>query len=154
MKTAHLRHAAQRGFTLMELCMVIALIALVSAFAIISFGNTGERRDATMVQAAQANLQTIISQGAVRMDIRPDQLPSNMVLTAIQSSIGESGANNSGVRFTATGNNSYTMTITSSNRSATFDVSNTGDVRLIGLNNFTSYVVDRSNAVWTIRKGP
>ncbi len=142
-----------RGYTLIELAVVIAVLGILTAFAVVSFGNTGERRDATMVQAAQANLQSIISQGSVRMDTRPDQLPANMVLTAIQMAVGEQGASNQRVRFTSAGNQ-YTMSLDESSRSATFDVTNTGDVRLIGLNNFPNYVVDRTNAVWTIRKGP
>jgi prepilin-type N-terminal cleavage/methylation domain-containing protein len=153
MKLHRTRRSATKGFTLIELAMVIAVMAILSAFALVSFGNSGEKRDATMVQSAQASLQSIVSQGAVRMDTRPDQLPPNAVLMAVQAIVGQSGTGNSGVLFTNNGSQ-YTMTINGSSRSATFDISSTGDVRLIGLNNFPNYTVDKSSAIWTIKKGP
>jgi hypothetical protein len=146
--------ASTAGFNLVELTMIIFTISLLAAFAVVSFGNTSEQRDATMVQSAQASLQSIVSQGSVRMDTRPDQLPTSAVLMAVQSAVGENGGNNSGVHFTNNGGNQYTMTIDSSGRAATFDISTSGDVRLIGLNSFPNYTVDKNNAVWTIKKGP
>jgi prepilin-type N-terminal cleavage/methylation domain-containing protein len=151
MKTTRLGKGRSTGYNLIELGMVIAVVSVLAAFALISFGNTGEQRDAQMVMSAQASLQSIVSQGAVRMDRRPDQLPSAAVLMAVQSAVSQNGAANNGVSFTGNGNQ-FTMTISGSNRGATFEISNTGDVRLIGLNNFANYTVDMTNAIWTIKK--
>jgi prepilin-type N-terminal cleavage/methylation domain-containing protein len=151
MKTIRLGRGRWTGYNLIELGMVIAVVSILAAFALISFGNTGEQRDAQMVMSAQASLQSIVSQGAVRMDLRPDQLPSAAVLMAVQSAVSQNGAANNGVSFTGNGNQ-FTMTISGSNRGATFEISNTGDVRLIGLNNFANYTVDTTNAIWTIKK--
>ncbi|HEY9687507.1 MAG TPA: prepilin-type N-terminal cleavage/methylation domain-containing protein [Coleofasciculaceae cyanobacterium] len=151
MKIIRLGKGRSTGYNLIELAMVIAVVATLAAFALISFGNTGEQRDAQMVMSAQASLQSIVSQGAVRMDRRPDQLPAAAVLMAVQSAVSQNGAANNGVSFTGNGNQ-FTMTISSSNRAATFEISNTGDVRLIGLNNFANYTVDTTHAIWTIKK--
>ena len=137
-----------RGFTIIELAMVIAVVAILSAFALVSFGNTGETRDASMVQSAQASLQSIISQGAVRMDKKPYDLDEKSVLTALKATIGElSATQNRGITFTSNAPKQYTMTIGSSRRSAVFEVSTTGDVKLKTLNNFQHYQVDQSNGI-------
>ncbi len=146
------------GFNLVELAMVILTVSLLTAFALISFGSSGEQRDARMVQAAQANLQSIVSQGAVRMDLPPAQLAANhanAILTAIRSSVGQlQNGSSSAVSFTNSGSSQFAMQITSSNRGAVFQITNTGDVSLIQLSNFSSYVVDSSNGIGTIRKTP
>lgn len=148
MKPQMTQSQASRGFTLIELAMVIAVIAILSAFALVSFGNTGETRDATMVQSAQASLQALISQGAVRMDKKPYDLDEKSVLTAIRATAGElSATKNRDVTFTSNAPKQYTMTIGSSRRSAVFEVSTTGDVKLKALNNFQHYQVDPSNGI-------
>lgn len=132
--------SAKRGFTLIELAVTIAVIAILAAFAVTSFGNSSEVRDAAMVQSAQAALQSVVSQGSARMDLPPDQLNSASVLNALRASFNTNGATNSSVQFTASGNN-YVMTIPSAGRTATFSIGASGDVNLSGLNNFTTYQV-------------
>lgn len=148
-------HASKSGYTLIELALVIMVVAVLAAFAVVSFGNSSETRDASMVQSAQASLQSIVSQGSVRMDVRPADLNSAAVLTAIKSTVGESSSTaNRGITFTAAGR-VYTMTIASSKRKAVFEVdAQTGDVKLTGLTNFPNYKVDNTNAIPTITKGP
>lgn len=138
---------------MIELGMIMMVISMLAAFALLSFGNTGEQRDASMVMSAQANLQSIVSQGAVRLDRRPDQLPTSAVLMAVQATVGQTNTDSRGITFTGTGNQ-FTMTINGTSRAATFEISNTGDVRLIGLSNFSNYVVDKTNEIWTIKKAP
>jgi hypothetical protein len=144
------------GITVVEWAFVGCLLFIVLAFAFVSFGNGGESSDASVVQSAQEALQAIISQGALRMDTRPDQLTPSAVLIAVQSAM-EEGAptthasmagktappphSNPKVRFNNVGNQ-YVMTIDHSHRSATFTVASNGDVRLVGLNNFPNYRVD------------
>lgn len=148
MKPFTMKNKASQGISVIEVAMVIGILAIISVFAVVSFGNTSEVRDASMVQSAQASLQSIISQGAVRMDVKPYDLNEAMVLTAIRANIGERGTTNRGVTFTSPGPHSYTMTIGTSQRSATFDVSTTGDVRLRSpLNNFPHYQVDANGII-------
>lgn len=142
------------GYTIIELALVIMVLAVLAAFAVVSFGNTSETRDASMVQSAQASLQSIVSQGSVRMDVRPADLNSAAVLTAIKTTVGESNTANRGVTFTAAGR-VYTMSIPGSKRKAVFEIdAQTGDVKLTGLTNFPNYKVDNTNAIPTITKGP
>jgi prepilin-type N-terminal cleavage/methylation domain-containing protein len=145
------KRQCNRGFTLVEVALVIAVIAILAAFALVSFSNTGETRDASMVQSSQAALQSLISQGAARMDVKPSELDANMVLTAIRANVGEKqdGSSSRGVTFTATSGATpqYTMIIASSQRSAVFEVSTTGDVKLKTLNNFQHYQVDQNGII-------
>jgi prepilin-type N-terminal cleavage/methylation domain-containing protein len=147
------RRRVQTGFTFVELALVIAVLAVLSTFAIASFANGDEIRDASMVQAAQGSLQSIVSQGSIRMDQRPDQLDSGAILTAFRTVLGQSSATSSSSVQASVNGGIYTVTIPARNRSATFQVASNGDVMLIGLNNFPSYTVDKSSSPWSIKKG-
>jgi prepilin-type N-terminal cleavage/methylation domain-containing protein len=144
--------SSQSGFTLIEIAMVIAVVGILSAFAFVSFGNADESRDATMIQAVQGSLQSIVSQGAIRMDQRPDQLDSSAVLTALRSTLNQDTDTSGSIRASASGG-TYNINIPQKNRSATFNVASNGDVQLTGLSNFTRYSVDKSRTPWTIKKG-
>lgn len=131
---------AKHGFTLMELAITIIVIALLSAFALVSFGNSAETRDAIMVQSAQAALQSVVSQGSARMDVPPSQLNSASVLNALRASFNTTGTGSSGVQFSASGS-SFVMNIPSGGRAATFSIGASGDVNLSALSNFQTYQV-------------
>jgi prepilin-type N-terminal cleavage/methylation domain-containing protein len=129
MKTIRSKQFANAGYTLVEVAMVIAILALLGSFAIISFGNAGEQRDAAMIQSAQASLQSIISQGAVRMDMRPDDLATTnpaAVINAVNAVIGSANGQNRGVTFRAN-QYPYRMTIASTGSWVEYVVQN-GDV--------------------------
>lgn len=149
---------AQRGYTLIELAMIIGIMGMLAMFGVMSFGGLNEKRDAQMVETVQADLQSIVSQGMTRMDVNATQLMSTYsanVLTAVQAVIGQNGGNDLGITITNAGNQ-YTMTITKSQRTATYSVSNTGDVNLVSISpNFTGYCVDtNSGPIATIHKTP
>jgi len=132
----------KRGYTMIELIIIIFVISILAAFSFASFGNSQETRDATMVQSAQAALQSVVSQGAARMDVPPSQLNSTSVLNALKASFNtnDAGTDNP-VQFSVVGTNSFQMTIPKGGRSATFTIGNSGDVTLSNLNNFTIYQV-------------
>jgi prepilin-type N-terminal cleavage/methylation domain-containing protein len=133
---------SRSGFTLIELAIAIAIIGLLAAFAFLSFGTAGEDRDAAMVQSSQASLQTIVSQGATRMDLSPQALRDShpqQILLAVQAAIGQTAGKNADVQFSLSGTN-FVMTIPKSGRTATFTITDTGEVQLTNLSsNFTGY---------------
>lgn len=154
MKSRFIRYStAKSGYSLLELGLIIGVMAVLSCFALVSFGNMGEERDAKMVQAAQASLQSIVSEGAARLDMRPADFGDDQfqaVLLAAQASIGQrTGTNSSSVQLSRAGRN-YTLTIASTGRQAVFSLSTSGNVDLIRVDNFGSYTA--SNGV--IKKGP
>jgi prepilin-type N-terminal cleavage/methylation domain-containing protein len=132
---------AAPGFALVELVLTIAVIAILAAFTVTSFGDSSEVRDAALVQSAQAALQSIVAQGSARMAMTPATLRdsySGSVLNALKASFNTTGTTYTSVQFTPSGND-FIMTIPSSGRSATYSISTSGDVTLSGLSNFTTY---------------
>lgn len=133
---------SRNGFTLIELAIAIAIIGLLAAFAFLSFGTAGEDRDAAMVQASQASLQTVVSQGATRLDVTPKVLRdqySAAILSAIQATVGQNNSQDAGVQFTQS-SGQFTMTIPKSGRTATFTITDAGEVQLTNLSSkFTGY---------------
>lgn len=150
---ARSRYGIVRGLSLVEIIVSVLIVLALGAFAAVSLQNGAEQQDAQRVQAAQTSLQSIVSQGAARMDVEPDQLNPQAVLTAVQATVGRQSGLDASTQFSRIGN-LYVVTIQPSKRSATFDIAPTGDVRLIALNNFSNYRVNKSGVVWTIQKGP
>lgn len=129
---------------MVELAMIMVIIAMLAGFGVVSWGNLAEQRDASMVQSAQADLQSIVSQGSARMDVSPKDLRdkySQQILLAIQAAVSDNQNSNSRVLFTNSGGN-FTMLIQSSGRQASFAITNSGDVNLTQLSNFTVYKVN------------
>ena len=141
--------AARKGFTLVEIGVIIGVMTILSAFAITAYLGMDEGRDAAMIQSAQVSLQQVISQGAARLDVAPNALPPAAVLTAVQAVTGQ---NTQGVTFNVTNNGSFSVTVDSTGRSATFDVRQNGDVviRPSSLNNFAHYTVNSNGVIQKI----
>ncbi len=127
-----------RGYSLVELAVIILIIALFGAFAMTSLMGTDEDRDAAMVQAAQVSLQQVVSQGAARLDVNPGQLNPSAVLMAVQATVNQSGDANNGVTFALDGSN-YKVNISSSGRGASFNIGENGDVECSQALEFSKY---------------
>lgn len=129
--------SCQQGYTLIELVMIILIVGMIAMYGIITFGNTREQRDASMIQSAQASLQAIVSQGATRFDIRPEDLPTNSaglnaVITAINGNLGSAGGQTGEVFFSA-GQYPFRLNFSNSDSWATFQVQPSGDVVLVSV---------------------
>jgi prepilin-type N-terminal cleavage/methylation domain-containing protein len=137
-----------RGFSLVELAMVMIVIAVCAAVAVGFFGMNSEARDAAMVQSAQSIAQNTIAQGATRVDVSPVELLNTRaanVQAAIQRALMENNGNNNGVRITLNGR-TITLTIAASQRSAVYTVQDTGNLQLTGLSpTFTRYIIRDGN---------
>lgn len=120
------------AFSLLEMAIVIAILGVLSAVALTNMSTTSEARDAGAVQSAQAVLQQVIAQGATRRDTSPTDLLSNQRANIINAA-NMLLQNSQSMRFTDTSPN-FRLTIMSSGRTATYSVSNTGDVSLQPLN--------------------
>ena len=144
MKPYRKNHTLLKGYSITELAMILAIIAMLAAFGLVSMSGMGEQRDASMVQSAQASLQSIVSQGATRLDVSPKELRDNhsaQILLAIQSAVAETAGGGGGVTFVNSGGK-FTMTITSSGRQASFIISDNGDVNVKDLSKFSDYKVN------------
>jgi hypothetical protein len=146
MKPRFASHSAQPGINFIEIALAIAVVAVLSAFAMVSFGVLNEERDAEMVISAQTTLQSSVTQGATRLDIRPAEFTADhyeMVLTAARASIGQKGGKHGDARLVRN-DTRFTLTIPSTGRSAEFQVDPNGTVRLVSIGKFSpdKYKID------------
>ncbi len=134
---------ARRGFNAVEVAIAVIIVAVLGAFTLATLSNSDEVQDAAMVQSAQASLQSVVTQGAARMDLTPMALRdtySGSILNELKASFRTKNTGNANVQFTPSGD-SFLMNIPKAGRSATFKINNSGDVNLTSLSNFTSYKV-------------
>jgi prepilin-type N-terminal cleavage/methylation domain-containing protein len=131
------------GFTLLELVLTIAIVAILAGFALTSLRSLDEVGDATTVQSIQTSLQAMVAQGADRLDIPADQVPQAAVITALSLS---PNASTNGLSMRAGGSaGQYVLTINASNRTATYRVLSNGDVTLEATGNFVKCKTKPSN---------
>lgn len=126
---------AMAGVTLIELSVVLVVLAIFTCFAILSFGNLDESRDATAVQTVQTSLQGMVTQAADRLDVDADTLNQNNIINAMQ--LPPSG----NMSMTGSGGAQYVLTMPQGGRTATYQVEDDGDVVLLSLTGFTKYEV-------------
>ncbi len=73
----------KRGFTLIELMIVVAIIGLLSAIALPKFGNVNESAKAANVQGNLANMRTAISMFYAKTDEYPDLVGNQDSLNSV-----------------------------------------------------------------------
>lgn len=124
---------AQAGVSLMEMALVLAIIAIFTTFAVSSFGNADENRDATVIQNTQARLQTTINTAAERFDIAPGAVNAANVINALAAA--------PRVTLALNGGNGYRVTLNDSGRTGTYRLNACGDICLAAVTNFTAYAL-------------
>lgn len=131
-----------KGLTLIELAVTIMMVLILSGVSLVTFVDVLESGDATLVQSTQAVLQTTLTQAASRLDVNP--------LTLSQGTGGFNGQNvvnacrvsvPQRANLIWTGGVNYQLDIPGRGRSATYSVTNTGDVVVQGLDGFQKYVI-------------
>jgi prepilin-type N-terminal cleavage/methylation domain-containing protein len=123
----------QKGVSLIEIALVLVIIAVFTTFAMSSFGNADENRDATVVQNTQARLQNTINTAAERFDIAPGAVNAANVINALAAT--------PGVVLAVNGVNGYSATLTNSGRVGTYRLNACGDICLATVTNFTAYTL-------------
>jgi prepilin-type N-terminal cleavage/methylation domain-containing protein len=124
---------AEAGMSLIEMALVLAIMAIFTTFAISSFGNADENRDATVVQNTQARLQNTINMAAERFDIAPGAVNAANVINALAAT--------PNVTLALNGANGYRVTLTNSGRTGTYRLNACGDICLAAATNFTAYTL-------------
>ena len=127
---------AAKGVTLIEIAVIIAIMAVLTGFGTLAWTGLGESRDASMIQAAQANLQTVITQGTARMDRSPTWLYTNNtagIQNAMNALLQDTAGNNTSIDFIVSPAGTATLSIVGSGRTATYTITNEGNVQLTGL---------------------
>ncbi len=132
-----------KGFTLIELGVVIAIVAILAAFAAVSFSGKGEREAAVMVQSVQNTLQSIVTQGSARMDVNPANLNHQAILVAASATLNQQ--NGSNISLAISGSNFVLRILKPQFRTATYEINNMGMVSLNDLTNFQNYQKDSND---------
>lgn len=138
-----------KGFTLIEMALVIVVIAVLAAYAVVNFGRMNEQAEVTVARTAQAQLEQTIAQAAMRMDISPRQIMTNVqpmpqtavaglpnttreaVVTLVQRSLATDPGT---IQLTCAGDgNSCQLNFQRSNRIVDYTVNNNGSLTIAGI---------------------
>ena len=135
------RATSTKGFTLIELAIVICVVAILAAGAVMRFADLKEDRDAQAVRAVQATMQSVVTQGSVRADVPPSVVLSNATQAgnatrAMRRLMMSNGAGtvHSGITITALSAAGTRVTVPSTGRFATLNLNPvTNNIDVIGL---------------------
>lgn len=134
MNQAFGRRLAQ-GFTLVEAAVVIAIIAIFASFAWINFNTIDEDADGAMAQSTQASLQTVLLQGADRLNTSAANVLMSQVVAATPGLTGRPDQ----FSVTATSATQVTLALPRSGRSVVYRSNACGQVCVNAMNGFSKY---------------
>jgi|GEM_PF-5395428 len=132
------------AFTLLELAIVIAIIGVLSSFAMVAFERIYEDRDAAALQGAMTTYQTVMIQGSQRIGTSPQNVDPDMIIQAIEPSEKIEWVKSGATGATVTIRNAIAIDFADA-RSATFRVNTCGDVCAIAIEGFTYYTLEANN---------
>ncbi len=133
---------ASKGFTLIEMAVAIMIVAVLATFAAFTYSDVLEAADASLVDAAQASIQAVVSQASARMDVNPTALPGNAVANAVRVNVPDRALVTSG------GGAVYNLNINNTGRGARYQVGTNGDVVLISLSGFSNYTISANGTIY------
>jgi prepilin-type N-terminal cleavage/methylation domain-containing protein len=127
-KTSQLK----RGFTLIELVIIMAILGIFTMFAIVAMGDADEQKDVRAFNTVQATLQSVVLQGAERTNSQPNELSAATVIAAMPPHryIGLTKVNDSII--SASTNRGRLRTVE-------FTTNTCGDVCMTSLTGFTAF---------------
>jgi type II secretory pathway pseudopilin PulG len=128
------RHCRASGYTIIELSIIMAVLAIISTCALLWTNDLEEVRDASQVQTVQAAMQNVINQAATRLDVAPTALNRASVVNAVQS-------NQAGLINLVPNATGWALTLPNSGRGATFAINN-GRLVVTSTTRFNKYGVD------------
>jgi len=137
--------AKAQGFSLIEVALSVAIMAIFASFAVATLVDFSEDGDARTIESDQAMLQGIILQASDRLDT----LPSNVNLTNVRNVMP-----NNPNRSLTVGAGTLTETMTKSSRVATFRVNGCGQVCLTNLTGFSKYALQATNQACSVDVNP
>jgi prepilin-type N-terminal cleavage/methylation domain-containing protein len=115
-----------QGFTLIEMGVVIAIVAIMASVGLMAFKNQGETQDAALANSVQASLQIAVGQMVTRLERTPQQVFNTTqfrqrLMQFAQGSMGNTA------KLTDTGSG-VRLTFGGSSRSVTYGMNNQGDI--------------------------
>jgi prepilin-type N-terminal cleavage/methylation domain-containing protein len=143
---------ASKGFSLIELGMVMAVLAIFATFALANVSNVQEDSDATTVEAMQSELQHTVTIAAEHLDVSPAGLLAQA--NALQNILNASTSdNNPNLRVTIVGGQ-YQVAFNNGRR-ARLRVNTCGDVCFTGaLTQFARYQIVNNTPSCTVDVTP
>jgi prepilin-type N-terminal cleavage/methylation domain-containing protein len=117
---------ASAGFTLVEMAVSLAVVAIVCGVGVLAFSNQGEAQDAVLANSVQGSLQTALGQLTLRLERPPAQVFGNAnfrqrIIQFAQGSMGPQAV------LTNTGNG-IQLSFGNSRRTVTYGMNAMGDV--------------------------
>jgi prepilin-type N-terminal cleavage/methylation domain-containing protein len=126
----------QKGFTLLEISLVLGVVGILSAFAIVAYGKYLEKTDITSIKSFQSALQTTLTRAK---DL--EELPPLALIARDPKKLARAVNLDEDTLISYKGNNEYLLTLNSTGRKATFRINSTGDVKLMAMDGFTQFVL-------------
>lgn len=121
------------GFSLIELCIVIAILGIFSMFALVAFSDVDEQRDMRAFNILQATMQSVVLQGADRTNSRPADLPPATVITAMPP--------HTYINLSVDGTGIRAFSTKGKGRSVLFKTNACGDVCMTNITGFATYTL-------------
>lgn len=139
-------HGNAKGFSLVELAIVIVAIGIFAAFALANVRDIPEQSEATVIESVQRAVENTVTTAATHMDITPAGLmiqPNAMVNVITASRVNTT----QGATLTVTGARTFRLSFDGSGRLANYSVNNCGEVCLIApLTGFQRYQLDNTQS--------